>query len=92
METILLIENDAATLVARSLILRCFGYTVLEADSRGEAWSVCGGHQGTIRLTMMEASFRCRQPAWRLCGKTRFNCAGACTAAYQTEYWLACPC
>src|SRR5882724_10628590 len=56
METILLIENDAASLVARSLILRCFGYTVLEADSRGEAWSVCGGHSGTIQLIMMEAS------------------------------------
>jgi DNA-binding NtrC family response regulator len=56
METILLIENDAAALVARSLILLCFGYTVLEADSRGEAWSFCGGHSGTIQLIMMEAS------------------------------------
>ncbi len=56
METILLIENDAATLVARSLILRCFGYTVLEADSRGEAWSVGRGHTGPIHLIMMEAS------------------------------------
>src|SRR6266481_5612858 len=56
METVLLIENDAATLVARSLILRSFGYTVLEADSRGEAWSVCGQHQGPIRLIMMETS------------------------------------
>ena len=56
METILLIENDPATLVARSLILRSFGYTVLEADSRGEAWSVCAAHQETIRLIMMEAS------------------------------------
>ncbi len=56
METILLIENDAATLVARSLILRCFGYTVLESDSRGEAWSVCGEHSGTIRLILMETS------------------------------------
>src|SRR5882762_8275268 len=56
METILLVENDAATLVARSLILRCFGYTVLEADSRGEAWSVGSEHSGTIRLIMMETS------------------------------------
>src|SRR5260370_38020698 len=24
--------------------------------------------------------------------KLRFNCAGACTAAYQTGCWLACPC
>jgi len=56
MQTILLIENDPATLVARSLILRGFGYTVLEADSRGEAWSVCAEHRGPIRLIMMEAS------------------------------------
>ena len=56
METVLLIENDAAILVARSLILRCFGYTVLEAGSRGEAWRVCGEHSGTIRLIMMETS------------------------------------
>ena len=35
MDTILLIENDPTNLVARSLILRSFGYTVLEADRRG---------------------------------------------------------
>jgi DNA-binding NtrC family response regulator len=55
-QTILVVENDAATLVARSLILRCFGYTVLEASDRGEAWSFCGEHSGTIRLIMMETS------------------------------------
>jgi DNA-binding NtrC family response regulator len=56
MQTILLVENDAATLVARSLLMRCFGYTVLEAGSRGEAWGICGEHSGTIRLIMMETS------------------------------------
>src|SRR6266446_5951243 len=56
MQTILLIENDPASLIARSLILRCFGYTILEAGSRGEAWSVCGEHSGTIRLIVMETS------------------------------------
>jgi len=61
MQTLLLIENDPATLVAQALILRCFGYTVLEAANRGEAWRVCGEHSGTIRLMtirliMMEAS------------------------------------
>src|SRR6266436_1673513 len=56
MQTILLIENDPASLIARSLILRGFGYTVLEAGSRGEAWRVCGEHSGTIRLIMMETS------------------------------------
>jgi len=56
MQTILLVEDTPANLVARSLILRCFGYTVLEAGSRGEAWRVCGEHSGTIRLIMMETS------------------------------------
>src|SRR5439155_1874568 len=56
MQTILLIENDPATLVARALILNCFGYKALEAGSRGEAWTVCGEHSGTIRLIMMETS------------------------------------
>ena len=56
MDTVLLIENDPTNLLARSLVLRCFGYAVLEADSRGEAWSVCGRHEGTIRLIMMETS------------------------------------
>ena len=56
MEAILLIESEGAKLVARSLILRCFGYTVLEASDRGEVWSVCSEHSGTIRLIMMEVS------------------------------------
>ncbi|PYT24840.1 MAG: hypothetical protein DMG58_25440 [Acidobacteria bacterium] len=56
MQTILLIENGPATLVARALILNCFGYKALEAGSRGEAWTVCGEHSGTIRLIMMETS------------------------------------
>ena len=56
MDTVLLIENDPTNLLARSLILRCFGYTVLEASDRGEAWSYCREHSGTIRLIMMEVS------------------------------------
>ena len=56
MQTILLIENDPANLLARSLVLRCFGYTVLEASDRGEAWSYSREHSGTIRLIMMEVS------------------------------------
>ena len=56
METVLLIETDPANLVALAMVLRSFGYTVLEADSRGEAWSVCAEHQGTIHLIMMETS------------------------------------
>ena len=55
MQTILLIENDAATLVAQSLILRCFGYTVLEAADRDEAWRVCHEHPGQVHVVMMNA-------------------------------------
>ncbi len=55
MQTILLIENDPANLIAQSLILRCFGYTVLEATSRGEVWRVCHEHQGPIHLVLMKA-------------------------------------
>ena len=56
METILVVENDAASLVARSLILRCFGYGVLEGSSPGEAWGICHEHRGPIDLILMEAS------------------------------------
>jgi two-component system cell cycle sensor histidine kinase/response regulator CckA len=52
MQTVLLIENDPAKLVTQSLILRCFGYTVLEAASRGDAWRVCHEHQGPIHLIL----------------------------------------
>jgi CheY-like chemotaxis protein len=55
MQTILLVEDTPANLVARSLILRCFGYTVLEADSRGDAWRACHEHQGPVHLILMMA-------------------------------------
>ena len=55
-ETILLVEPDAATLVAESLILRSFGYAVLESASRGEAWRTCVRHSGTIHLIVMQAA------------------------------------
>src|SRR5436190_20913474 len=44
-----------ASLVAQSLILRCFGYTVLEASNPDEAWCVCGQHSGMIHLIVTEA-------------------------------------
>jgi DNA-binding NtrC family response regulator len=56
MQTILLVENEPAKLVARSLILRCFGYTVLEAGSCGEAWRVCHNHGGQIHLILTNAT------------------------------------
>ncbi len=56
MDTVLLIENDPTNLLARSLILRCFGYTVLEASDRGEAWSYCREHSGTIHVIIIDTS------------------------------------
>ena len=52
MQTVLLIENDLATLVARALVLRSFGYTVLEASSQEEALHTCQEHPGPIRLVI----------------------------------------
>lgn len=52
MKTILLIEHDSQNLIVLSMILRSFGYTVLEAGSRGEAWRVCHHHSGPIHLVM----------------------------------------
>jgi two-component system cell cycle sensor histidine kinase/response regulator CckA len=56
MQTVLLVDHDPAKLVARSLILRCFGYTLLEAASRGEAWRVCHNHCGPIDLIITSAT------------------------------------
>jgi DNA-binding NtrC family response regulator len=54
-ETILIIENDSSNLVALALILRSFGYAVLEASCRGEAWRVCHRHQAPIQLVVTNA-------------------------------------
>ena len=56
MDTVLLLESDPTNLLALSLTVRCFGYTVLEAGSRGEAWRYSREHSGPIRLIMMETS------------------------------------
>jgi response regulator RpfG family c-di-GMP phosphodiesterase len=55
MHTILLIENDPVDLVAQSLLLHCFSYTVLEASNEGEAWFASQQHEGPIHLVMMKA-------------------------------------
>ena len=55
MQTILLIENDPAHLVAQSLLLHCFSYTVLEASNEGEAWFASQQHEGPIHLVMLKA-------------------------------------
>jgi DNA-binding NtrC family response regulator len=54
-ETILIIENDPSNLVALALILRSFGYAILEASSRDAAWRVCHRRQGPIHLVVTNA-------------------------------------
>ncbi len=55
MQTVLVIEDDPATLLAWAMVLRSFGFTVLEAGSRGEAWRACDEHEGPIHLILMKA-------------------------------------
>jgi len=55
MPTVLIIEDDPTNLVAQALVLRSFGFTVLEASSRGDAWRVCHRHQGPIHLVVAKA-------------------------------------
>ena len=56
MQTILLIECDPTNLVALSLVLRCFGYTVLETDSPADVWHAWYEHRGPIDMVLMKAS------------------------------------
>jgi CheY-like chemotaxis protein len=56
METILLIENDPVNLVALALILRSFGYAVLEAGSQDQAVRACCEHKGPIHLVVIRAA------------------------------------
>ncbi len=54
MKTILLIEHDPQNLIVLSMILRSFGYNVLEAASRGDAWRACHHRSGPIDLVIMK--------------------------------------
>lgn len=56
MQTALVIEDDPATLITWAFVLRSYGFTVLEASSRGEAWRVCQKHQGPIHLVVVKAT------------------------------------
>jgi len=55
MHTVLVIEDDPATLLAWALVLRSLSYTVLEARSRAEAWRVCQEQRGPIHLILIKA-------------------------------------
>ncbi len=56
MQTILLIECDPTNLVAQSMVLRCFGYEVLEAGSPADVWHTWYKHRGPIEMVLMKAS------------------------------------
>ncbi|HUJ21285.1 MAG TPA: hypothetical protein VLX58_07175 [Bryobacteraceae bacterium] len=56
MQTVLVMEKDTATLVAWALVLRSFGFTVLEAASRGEAWRACHLHRRPVDLILTKAA------------------------------------
>jgi CheY-like chemotaxis protein len=55
METILVVESEPADLLAMALVLRSFGYGVLEADSPEEAIRACQESPEPIRLMVTEA-------------------------------------
>ena len=55
METVVVIESDPANLLALAMILRCFGYRVLEARTVGEAWVACINHGEAINLIIAKA-------------------------------------
>jgi PAS domain S-box-containing protein len=53
-ETILIVEDEITlrTLLAR--FFRLYGYNVLEAHDGGEAWLICGRHQGPIHIMLTD--------------------------------------
>src|SRR5689334_12626846 len=55
MLTVLLIESEPATLIALAMILRSFGYSVLEADTPDEAERICQEHLGPIHVVVTKA-------------------------------------
>jgi DNA-binding NtrC family response regulator len=55
MPTVLLIEHDSAHLIAQALVLRSFGYAVLEANTHMEAARACREHHGPVQLAVTEA-------------------------------------
>jgi two-component system cell cycle sensor histidine kinase/response regulator CckA len=56
MITVLLIESEPANLIGLALILRCFGYSVLEADSADEAVRNCQEHLGPIHVVVTKSN------------------------------------
>jgi two-component system cell cycle sensor histidine kinase/response regulator CckA len=53
-KTILLVEDDSASLIALALLLRSRGYRVIESSDGEEAINVCLEHRGPIDLLLMD--------------------------------------
>ena len=69
METVLLLEHHPANLIAQAMLLRSFGYAVLEAEDDREAARACLEHAGPIRLLVIgttAAPGGDREITWRL--------------------------
>jgi len=55
-ETVLLVEDEESVRTAICVILKKFGYTVLEAHQGEEAMMLCKQHQGPIHLMLTDMS------------------------------------
>jgi len=55
-ETVLLVEDEESVRTAVYVILKKFGYTVLEAHQAEEAMMICKQHQGPIHLMLTDMS------------------------------------
>ena len=54
MKTILLIQENAASLIALAMVLRSQGWTVLETDNQTQAIDACLENNGAIKLLLTD--------------------------------------
>ena len=54
MKTILVVEDDPARLIALAMIMRSWGYAVIEANNYEEARLICLEHSGPIQVLLTD--------------------------------------